>query len=254
MYGQKQIFQCLGVIIVISILNFYRSAIRRDKEIQKGLTVKREQQEKVQIAASQVVHSLPKHSDSEEIESKQHCDTAECDAVKSMQFNAHEISDHPAHSADTEVDGRGGSGSGCGEKNKKSYSMTGKLQSTRKQLDMECQRNENDQNAYADSNKLNSGDDDGGTFETKNCEHKQRTEASTTIPTAIKSKASKRINKTKINGSSIEMIGVLTYIAVTILLVSLIKAAVDVSKHIRQVSVCLFEDKRISYQLIIQWR
>lgn len=35
MYGQKQILQCLFVAFLVTILNFYRSAIRRDREIQK---------------------------------------------------------------------------------------------------------------------------------------------------------------------------------------------------------------------------
>lgn len=35
MYGQKQIFQCLAVVALVTILNFYRSAIQRNKEIQK---------------------------------------------------------------------------------------------------------------------------------------------------------------------------------------------------------------------------
>lgn len=35
MYGQKQIFQCLGVVVLVSVLNFYRAAIRRNKEMQQ---------------------------------------------------------------------------------------------------------------------------------------------------------------------------------------------------------------------------
>lgn len=35
MYGQKQILQCLFVILLVSILNFYRTIIRREMEMQK---------------------------------------------------------------------------------------------------------------------------------------------------------------------------------------------------------------------------
>lgn len=35
MLGQKEIFQCLIIAILLSIFNFYRSAIRRNEEIQK---------------------------------------------------------------------------------------------------------------------------------------------------------------------------------------------------------------------------
>lgn len=35
MYGHKQIINCLTVVLLVSILNFYRMAIRRDKEIQQ---------------------------------------------------------------------------------------------------------------------------------------------------------------------------------------------------------------------------
>lgn len=75
----------------------------------------------------------------------------------------------------------------------------------------------------------------GDKDKTENIEKQhQRAKSSTTTG---KTKANKRnIIKTKINGSSIETTGVLMYIAVTILFVSLIKAAVDVSKHIREVS------------------
>lgn len=32
MYGQKQIISCLGIVLLVSVFNFYRSVIRRDKE------------------------------------------------------------------------------------------------------------------------------------------------------------------------------------------------------------------------------
>lgn len=35
MYGQKQIFQCLAVALVLAIFSFHRSAIRRNKEIKR---------------------------------------------------------------------------------------------------------------------------------------------------------------------------------------------------------------------------
>lgn len=35
MYGHKQILQCLFVVFLVTVLNFYRSAIRRDREIQE---------------------------------------------------------------------------------------------------------------------------------------------------------------------------------------------------------------------------
>lgn len=53
MYGQKQIISCLGIVLLISILNFYRSVIRRDKE-QRQYTEQtqrnRQQLEREQIA------------------------------------------------------------------------------------------------------------------------------------------------------------------------------------------------------------
>lgn len=33
MYGQKQIMSCLGIVILLTVFNFYRSAIKREKEI-----------------------------------------------------------------------------------------------------------------------------------------------------------------------------------------------------------------------------
>lgn len=35
MYGQKQIFQCLFIVFLLSILNFYRSAIKQNRDIMK---------------------------------------------------------------------------------------------------------------------------------------------------------------------------------------------------------------------------
>lgn len=32
MYGQKQIISCLGIVLLVSVFNFYRSVIRREKE------------------------------------------------------------------------------------------------------------------------------------------------------------------------------------------------------------------------------
>lgn len=172
MYGQKQIFQCLTVIVLITLLNFYRSAIRRDKEIQNSLKVKREQQEKSQID----VDTMPQQFNGDKSESmaersRPQCVSDDCKAPKISRF------DSSLKCART-----------SGEK--------GKTENIQKQP--------------------------------------QRAKSSTTTG---KTNANKQnIIKTKINGSSIETTGVITYIAVTILFVSLIKAAVDVSKHIREVS------------------
>lgn len=226
MYGQKQIFQCLAVIILITILNFYRSTIRRDKEIQKSLKAKREQQNKVQIDASQVVEMLPKQFNGDESESidkwkQQQCNANECKAGIANQFMDGDSVDKNANNDD------------CAN-NENTCSMTDQTHSSAIQSsNAECHSNEND----SDDNMKATNDDNSNRGRTKNHQKRQRRGKGSTK--TGKTKTNKRVfSKTKINGSNIETTGVLTYIVVTILLVSLIKAAVDVSKHICDVSTC----------------
>lgn len=229
MYGQKQIFQCLTVIVLITVLNFYRSAIRRDKETQKNLKMKREQQEKPQVDVSNVVETMAHQFDGDESESKwtqlePQCDSDDCNAVGMSQFAVRPDSTLRNEKIDV-----------C-DNNEKTCSMAdGRHHSTTKEvLDAEVHQNEINHNENDRDVNLKKTDSDKGITE-KFQKQQQREKRSTTTG---KTKANKRIiTKTKINGSFIETAGVLTYIAVTILLASLIKAAVDVSKHTREVSM-----------------
>lgn len=232
MYGQKQIFQCLAVIALITVLNFYRSAIRRDKEIQKSLKLKREQQEKVvQVDRSHaVLETLPKQfSDGSETVDKwtqSSCISDECKTETSNQFAEH---DGESTYKNADIDG-------C-DNDKKTCSMTDQIHSATtttsgEPLDADRHRYELKRNEHDKATDRN----EDGKDSTKNHQKPQQRAKGPT--TTTKTKANKRIiSQTKINGSHIETTGVLMYIAVIILFVSLIKAAVDVSKHIREVSV-----------------
>lgn len=238
MYGQKQIFQCLAVIALITVLNFYRSAIRRDKEIQKSLKLKREQQEKVQLDAAQtVLDTLPKQfsdgdgSQSADKWTQPQCISDECKTVKNNPFAEHE-SESMYKNADID---------GC-DNDKKTCSTTDQIHSTTtttsgEALDADRHRYELKRNEHDSGDNMKAAVvNDDGKDSTKNHQKPQQRAKGPT--TTSKTKANKRIiNQIKINGSHIETTGVLTCIAVIILFVSLIKAAVDVSKHIREVSV-----------------
>lgn len=218
MYGQKQIFQCLAVVILIAVINFYRSAIRRDKEIQKILKLKREQLAKVPaVGVPEVVETLPKHiSDGGQTKWTQpQCDSNECNI---------QLAEHPDDSIlkNADVDS-------C-DASQNAYSTANE------QSNADRRQNENSEKGNDSDKKLKATESSND--ESSN-DQKQPQRVRSSKSTNKKKGSTRVISKTKINGSSIETTGVLTYIAVTILLVSLIKAAVDVSRHIREVSVCI---------------
>lgn len=178
------------------------------------------------------VETLPKQStDGDESESvakwtQLQCDTGKCEAKETNRFIG-----HPGKLICKDTDNES-----CDSKKNACH-----------------QNNELDQSGKDNLKRMgggSGGSGDGGDGDgkksdvkdnTKNDKKQQQSAKGTpTTTTASKTKTNKRIiSKTKINGSTIETTGVLTYIAVTILLVSLIKATVDVSKHIREVSVCM---------------
>lgn len=207
MYGQKQIFQCLAVIILMAVLNFYRSAIRRDKEIQKSLKLKREQQEKpVEQSVDMDTAFLSKQYSTDASNTRPQTEPSEF--LDSMHLHRDECNDC--------IDS-------CQIKSGVSSMCADRLQDGNNQRIDDNSDNVITSDSAKDINK-NKLKSHGGPLDRK----------------ARKTKSNRRtISKSQISGSNFETTGVLAYIAVTILLVSLIKAAVDVSKYIRNVRICV---------------
>lgn len=81
MYGHKQIIQCLGIILMITILNFYRKVIVQNREMMKmkaklrSDSISREIRKDVVSVINDVVHYPKRHS----IESSSSINNNSCD-------------------------------------------------------------------------------------------------------------------------------------------------------------------------------
>lgn len=232
MYGRKQIFQCLGVVIIISIINFYKSAIRRDKEIQRNNKLKVKQVPAITPIAS----SLPQEPSYDQTDEN----------FISIQSNT-----ILAKQSDCRTSLNSLSKCEPNSDNHQPFDYKNQLSTVpnNNNEDLNCIRSNN----YVENAKGKKHIDDDNIDNSSGDDYKStKIHATTTTTTAniasptdgtiinrktkVKSVTNKRISKSKINGSNIETTSVLTYLFVTILLFSLIKAALDVSKHYREVS------------------
>lgn len=226
MYGQKQIMQCMAVVVVVSILNFYRNAIKRDREMQtyrQANVLKRKlEAELVPDPALLVVHQqfndlwleydgqcnavhifVIRPEPISEFTKLSNVDTA----IRADADNNSDISLNGGEGVDDEAgNGSGMRSRGASVSDRTSEAERGSGCETLFTVDGTCGHSSNKQISLRDGAGRQ---------------------------TVLKPQSVKVMDTAK------ESSGIIIYVFVIVLLASLVKAALDVSKHIREVSLCL---------------
>lgn len=227
MIGQKQIIQCLIVVLLIFTLNYYKSVIRREKEIQKALKLKKAAQEKENADPSAAIETS---------------DALNENVPDSVQVLGSGLDLDPRHSSNQ-----------CVRDEHRIFSDFNRkpicLPTTRasnKYIKRSDQREEHSHSASSDKNKQFSERNNENEYLINNKSNSTKSnivhsvsDSDNSCEDGVNSGSNKKISSSKVGNSQGETSKALTYIFATILLASFIKAVLDVSKHIREVSVQL---------------
>lgn len=243
MYGH--IFRVLGVIMVITILNFYRNVIRRDREMQANALKKKLDADAVRAAIASVTTTS---SELEEIDKKitsidgiddKYCFDqwleydGKCNAIHIFLIRPDKetvaIDEQLALSSDL-------NGITAKSRHRKNISNYGSSANDKSETNyIMCAGENNNNNIVNEKANMNSEREIIKTEkESSTIGSAGHTVSRATVIEA--QQTAKIMDKSKLGGTAKEITSIIVYVSIVLLIVSLIKAALDMTKYLHEVS------------------